>query len=1075
MDALISGQAGVAILIRPEGFTAFRSENPETEIATTAERLPYFLWGATDVAHLESATKETALAHLRMAEDCDTAMHLALILLDHQADPDTREAASESLGELFARDEVREFVENRLHCAVLPQDADLMGALGKVGAGGPLEDFLVHLGQRQACIKGIRAGWDALPQSVFPSGTPRRVFLTRLTDSGAFRMLVEAGEDPLKFYSAKFVCYRELEGLANLRQAVRTWLEPFQPPRQKPDAQRLADLRRADLERPLVGWESSNLRKDRRGKGRHYKGQKKEISLAHVERVGKLLDRLRKERGSPEPLLWRIDKEIEHLAEFHGQEAEDLPYYAQTLTQLALKLSERSLFDHALQCIGRAREAAPEDPYPISLAISIYSRQEDLASAEGVFVQARAAGLANEVTYNALLDAYGKAGNLAKAEEVFAQAEAAGLANEVTYNALLDAYGKAGNLGKAEEVFAQAEAAGLANEVTYNALLDAYGKAGKLAKAEEVFAQAEAAGLADEVTYGALLDAYGKADNLGKVEEVFAQAEAAGLANEVAYNALLDAYAKAGNLGKSEEVFARAEAAGLANEVTYSALLDAYAKGGNLAKAEEVFTQAEAARLADEVTYGALLDAYGKAGNLAKAEEVFAQAEAAGLADEVTYGALLDAYGKAGNLAKAEEVFAQAEAAGLANEATYNALLDAYGKAGNLAKAEEVFAQAEAAGLANEVTYGALVDAYGKAGKLAKAEEVFAQAEAAGLANEVTYNALLDAYGKAGKLAKAEEVFARAEAAGLANIVTYGTLLDAYARSHESARLLSTFRQAIGQGLRLIPLDKAVLATTLLKGLYAVGREDEFFGVIPTDFLSQELLLFYARLHHRPIVALSNLQSFADISSPAQLVCRYRLASPGYTGEKGGVQAIKSEILAMVERPAEVSLFSRVALTDTLARCHRLEGDLREMYRAWEHVADGMLDSTSRVAYYAGHGRDSVIWGLQNDKTVGENLRLVLQGSNELLTALSLSRASGTMSPGRAATYGDVVAGMTEVRRGLDFLPHSKRSNILASLRSRTSISVWQQPLQSVTEIPPNVIQDAVSGQRAVLDMLQMV
>jgi hypothetical protein len=64
---------------------------------------------------------------------------------------------------------------------------------------------------------------------------------------------------------------------------------------------------------------------------------------------------------------------------------------------------------------------------------------------------------------------------------------------------------------------------------------------------------------------------------------------------------------------------------------------------------------------------------------------------------------------------------------------------------------------------------------------------------------------------------------------------------------------------------------------------------------------------------------------------------------------------------------------------------------------------------------------------------------------------------------------------MTEVRRGLDFLPHSKRSSLLASLRSRTSINVWQQPLQSVTEIPPDVIQDAISGQRAVIDMLQMV
>ncbi|MGB7591080.1 MAG: hypothetical protein WBO19_07560 [Terriglobia bacterium] len=660
MDALISGQAGVAILMRPGGVTAFRSENPEAEIPTTAERLPYFLWGATDAARFESVTKESALAHLRMAEACDTAMHLALILLDRQADPETREAAAESLGELFAQNKVREFVENRLHSAPLPQDADLMGALSKVSAGGPLEDFLVHLGQRQACIKGIRAGWDALPQSVFPPETPRQVFLKRLTDSGAFRMLAEAGDDPLRFYSAKFVCYRELEGLANLRQAVRTWLEPFQPQRQKPNAQRVADLRRADLERPSVGWESWNLKKHQRGKGRHFKGQKKEISLAHVERVGKLLERIRKERANPEPLLSRIDKEIEYLAEFHAQEAEDLPYYAQTLTQLALKFSKDSLCDYALRCIVRATQAAPQDPYPISLAISIYSRQNDLPSAEGLFVQAREAGLLNEAVYNALLDAHGKAGNLAKAEEVFAEAEAAGLADGVTYNALLDAYRTAGNLVKGEELFAQAQAAGLANGATYGVLLDAYGKAGNLAKAEEVFAQAQAMGLANEVTCNALLDAYGKAGKLAKAEEVFAQAQAMGLADQVTYNALLDAYGKAGNLAKAEEVFAQAQAMGLANEVTYNALLDACGKAGNLAKAEEVFAQAEARGLVNEVTYNALLDAYGKAGNLAKAEEVFAQAQAAGLANEVRYGAPVDAYARSRESARLLSTFDEA-------------------------------------------------------------------------------------------------------------------------------------------------------------------------------------------------------------------------------------------------------------------------------------------------------------------------------------------------------------------------------------------------------------------------------
>ena len=80
MQALISGQAGVAILIRPEGLVAFRVESSRIGIPQLPSGSHISWWGATDVAHLESVTKESALEHLRVAEDCDTAMHLALIL-----------------------------------------------------------------------------------------------------------------------------------------------------------------------------------------------------------------------------------------------------------------------------------------------------------------------------------------------------------------------------------------------------------------------------------------------------------------------------------------------------------------------------------------------------------------------------------------------------------------------------------------------------------------------------------------------------------------------------------------------------------------------------------------------------------------------------------------------------------------------------------------------------------------------------------------------------------------------------------------------------------------------------------
>jgi len=383
------------------------------------------------------------------------------------------------------------------------------------------------------------------------------------------------------------------------------------------------------------------------GKHRRTPFEKKGIALAHIERVQGYIQQLESHKGPREQVLFKIEREMNYLAEFQGGQPEDAPYYSQTLATLADRLLEHNLLEHARVCIATARRVAPWDPYPVSLAIRLHSREGDLDRAGQVFEEAVAAGLADEVIYGSLLDAYGKAGNVEKAQEVFERAAGVELANVVMHNALLDAYGKARNVQKAQKVFDSAVAAGFANEVTYSSLLDAYSKAGNVEKAQELFDLAVVAGLADEVTYNSLLDAYGKAGNVEKAQEVFDQEVAAGFADEFTYGSLLDAYGKAGNVEMAQEVFERAVGAGLANVVTHDALLDAYGKAGNVEKAQEVFDLAVEAGFANEVTYSSLLDAYGKAGNVEMAQNVFDQAVAAALANEVTYCALLDACARA--------------------------------------------------------------------------------------------------------------------------------------------------------------------------------------------------------------------------------------------------------------------------------------------------------------------------------------------------------------------------------------------------------------------------------------------
>jgi pentatricopeptide repeat protein len=784
-------------------------------------------------------------------------------------------------------------------------------------------------------------------------------------------------------------------------------------PGMNPRAIRLAQfwtLRRAVGLPPVVREEPSTgppFPQDRaRRKVTRTAEQKLQAALAHVTRMEKLLEKLKNRKYDPADILRKIDQQITFVEKSQGKEPENASYYARTLTQLGTRLVGAGLLEQAKLCLGKAREAAPQDPYPVSLEIVIKAREGNLVEAEEVFAGAKEAGLLDRVTYNALLDAYGKAGNLAKAEAVFAEAEEAGLVDEVTYSALLDAYGKAGNLAKAEELFAEAAAAGLLSGATYSALLDAYGKAGNLSKVEALFAEAEEVGVLDEVTYGAVLDAYGKA----------------------------------GNLAKAEAVFAEAKGAGLLDEATYSALLDAYGKAGNLARAEEVFAEAMQAGLVSRVAHTALLDAYGKAGNLAKAEAVFAQAREAGSLDEVIYGALLDAYGKAGNLAKVEEVFEEARDAGLVSGVTYTALLDAYGKAGSLAKAEEVFGEAKEAGLLNEATYGALLDAYGKAGNLAEAQAVFAEAEESRLLSGATYNALLDAYARAGRI----------------------------------DRLLAAFDQAMKSGITFSAYDKKVVAGILLKGMRTGGRQDEIFEVLPRDFLGEEILLFYGKIHPNPAEALRRLKGAAEQSIAAQLVCRYRLAAKHPLARYQALQDVREEMEERLESPGSLSGLAQVHIANALSRCWSRVEKWQATYETWERIATATLPRGPRVTFLAGHGRDSVVWGLHSHEDPAAVHALVSGGTREVLQGLSLEQGSDLRSPDASIAYGDVVAAMKQVRLGIEVLAPAERREAVELLRSASPAWDWHAALEGLPEVGPDEFNEVRAGRQAAIELLQM-
>ena len=127
MRALISGQAGLAVIIDGDHAISVDVESHE-RITRSQHDWPYLLDDADDVYELEDISEKQAVAELDFAWRKDRSLHLALILLDCEADRQTRSDSAEFLEQFIADDRVYKHILNRLHVAPLPGIASVQEA-----------------------------------------------------------------------------------------------------------------------------------------------------------------------------------------------------------------------------------------------------------------------------------------------------------------------------------------------------------------------------------------------------------------------------------------------------------------------------------------------------------------------------------------------------------------------------------------------------------------------------------------------------------------------------------------------------------------------------------------------------------------------------------------------------------------------------------------------------------------------------------------------------------------------------------------------------------------------------------
>ena len=360
MKALVSGQAGIAVLIEGGRVSFLHLDSPQPIPRSKAD-IPHLFADATDVVELPQTTVEKAGAALDLSWRQDRALHLILILLDREADDGARRIAVECLEEFLADSEVSAFVCNRLYSAPLPDLADMVGALllAESASASRLDALLEDLGESQAEICRRRREWDALGADLFNGPQAKLEFGYVAVASGTFRRVVQSEPGQINNVLIDGLADRRFQRLPNFRNVLTSWIPPVRAdrnPAQRPDEEEEDDRSytpTSDAARPKRSYavfENVNKQKE---------AIKKAISEGRTAQVAKYVDEL---------VAYQLKRsETEDVA----KSLCDLAMHAKSVDAHALQLefaglatkilpsdgwSQAQLGD-ALLCVGRFSEA----------------------------------------------------------------------------------------------------------------------------------------------------------------------------------------------------------------------------------------------------------------------------------------------------------------------------------------------------------------------------------------------------------------------------------------------------------------------------------------------------------------------------------------------------------------------------------------------------------------------------------------------------------------------------------------------------------------------------------------------
>ena len=189
MNAIISGNAGIALLVDGEQLSSYHIDSPEKRVPRGPEEYPLLFAGNSDLEFLDDVTPEEVHRRLTRAADRARSLNLALLLIDGTWSAATRESAGTELESLLTVAENKQYVQSVLYSLPLPPGEAVQSAL-LLCSGPKTRALLAGLIRDQHSIAEMREAWDKATD-LSESGADAYVFArTQAVKEGLFHWMV---------------------------------------------------------------------------------------------------------------------------------------------------------------------------------------------------------------------------------------------------------------------------------------------------------------------------------------------------------------------------------------------------------------------------------------------------------------------------------------------------------------------------------------------------------------------------------------------------------------------------------------------------------------------------------------------------------------------------------------------------------------------------------------------------------------------------------------------------------------------------------------------------------------------